>query len=117
MACKSERKYCISSPLQTCRTRKTGVRGWAEHPTFSSCGTSPNSDSRIFPDRELTRIEPSARQSTQLRSQVSSSVGRRADRAYVVVANFSGEELNVTKATVLGVAEEVSEDLVDKINA
>jgi len=30
-----------------------------------------------------------------------------------MLANFSGEELTVSKATVLGVAEEISEDLVD----
>jgi hypothetical protein len=33
-----------------------------------------------------------------------------------MLANFSGK-LTVPKATVLGVAEEVSEDFVDKINA
>ena len=61
----------------------------------------------IFPDRALTRIEPSARQSSRLTSPVSSSVSQRADRAYVMLTNFSGE-LNVPKVTVLGVAEEVS---------
>jgi hypothetical protein len=33
-----------------------------------------------------------------------------------MLANFSGE-LTAPKATILGVAEEISEDLVDKINA
>jgi hypothetical protein len=34
-----------------------------------------------------------------------------------MVANFSQETLTVPKATILGIAEEVSEPLVDKINA
>ena len=70
----------------------------------------------ISPARALTRNEPSARQSSRMTSPVSSSVIQRADRAYVMLTNFSGEELTVPKATVLGVAEEVSEDIVDKIN-
>jgi len=34
-----------------------------------------------------------------------------------MVANFSKEELAIPKATVLGVAEEITEELVNKINA
>jgi len=34
-----------------------------------------------------------------------------------MVANISSEELTIPKATVLGVAEEISEPLVDRINA
>ena len=34
-----------------------------------------------------------------------------------MVANFSKEELTIPKATVLGVAEETTEELVNKINA
>jgi hypothetical protein len=34
-----------------------------------------------------------------------------------MLANFSGEELTIPKATVIGVAEEVSESLIDSINA
>jgi len=34
-----------------------------------------------------------------------------------MIANFSGEELTIPKATVLDVAEEITEELVDKINA
>ena len=33
-----------------------------------------------------------------------------------MVANFSDEELTIPKATVLGIAEEVTEEIVDKIN-
>ena len=72
---------------------------------------------RIFPARALTHIEPSARQSSQAMLQASPNAIRRADRAYVVLATFSGETLIVPKATVLGIAEEVSEDLVNRVNA
>jgi len=34
-----------------------------------------------------------------------------------MLANFSGENLIVPKATVLGIVEEVSEDLVNRVNA
>jgi len=34
-----------------------------------------------------------------------------------MVANFSKEELTIPKATVIGVAEEIREELVNKINA
>jgi len=34
-----------------------------------------------------------------------------------MVANFSKEELTIHKATVLGVAEEITKELVNKINA
>ena len=35
----------------------------------------------------------------------------------MMLANFSNEPLTIHKATILGVAEEVSETLIDKINA
>jgi len=34
-----------------------------------------------------------------------------------MIANFSREELTIPKATVLGVAEEITEELVDQTNA
>jgi len=34
----------------------------------------------------------------------------------VMVANFSDEQLIIPKATVLGVAEDITEELVDRIN-
>ena len=37
--------------------------------------------------------------------------------SYVMVANCSNEELTIPKATALGVSEEVSVELVDRINA
>ena len=41
---------------------------------------------------------------------------KSADSAYVMLANFSNEPLTIPKATTLGVAEEASEALIDKIN-
>ena len=37
-------------------------------------------------------------------------------RAYVMLANFSDQTLTVPKPTVLGIAEEASEPLIDRIN-
>ena len=53
---------------------------------------------------------------------MTSQQGRAATKpqhscAYVMLANVSAETLTIPKATVLGVAEEVSESVVDKINA
>ena len=45
-----------------------------------------------------------------------SETGAPSRCAYVMLANFSNETLVVPKATVLGVAEEVSETLVNKLN-
>jgi hypothetical protein len=38
-------------------------------------------------------------------------------RAFVTLANFSEETLVIPKATVVGLAEEVSETIVNKINS
>jgi len=37
-------------------------------------------------------------------------------RVLIVVANFGDEQLIIPKATVLGVADEITEELVDRIN-
>jgi len=51
-------------------------------------------------------------------SRVGTSVHETSQpgRALVMLVNFSHENLTLPKSTVLGVAEEVSEELVDKIN-
>ena len=43
--------------------------------------------------------------------------GRLHSCACVMVANFSDEAITIPKATVLGIAEGISESMVDKINA
>ena len=40
-----------------------------------------------------------------------------ARSVHVMVANFSKQELTISKAIALGIAEEVAESVVDKINA
>jgi len=58
----------------------------------------------ILPARVLSRVGTSVHETSQ------------PGRALVMLANFSHETLTLPKSTVLGVAEEVSEELVDKIN-
>ena len=70
----------------------------------------------IFPARALTRVATSARPTFQVTSQRSQAVSSFTNGAYVMLANFTNEELTVPKATILGVAEELSESIVDKIN-
>ena len=41
----------------------------------------------------------------------------RSNRTLVMVANFSEEELVIPKATLLGIAEEMKEKLIDRSNA
>ena len=71
----------------------------------------------IFPVRTLSPVNPSTRQSSQQTSQCDDTVTRSANSAYVMVANFSEETLTVLKHNVLGIAQQVSEALIDKINA
>jgi hypothetical protein len=65
----------------------------------------------------LARVEKTGCQSSEMTSQHSCQASVSSNSAYVLLANFSGEKLTNSKATVLGVAEEVSETLIDSINA
>jgi len=58
----------------------------------------------ILPARVLSRVGTSVHGTSQ------------PGRALGMLANFSHEILNLPKSTVLGVAEEFSEELVDRIN-
>ena len=72
----------------------------------------------ILSARGLSRVEPKANEAFRVTSEHDRiAASTRNSCAYVMVANFSNEELTIPKATVLGVAEEVSEALVDRINA
>ena len=72
----------------------------------------------ILPARGLTRVELRSNGSSQVTSRDSCDTVRTPDnRALVMVANFNKEELTIQKATVLGVAEEIIKELVNKINA
>ena len=69
----------------------------------------------IFPARALSRVEQSVHGVT---SQAhGNATGNSSGCTYVILANFSDENLILPKATIIGVAEEISESLVNKINA
>jgi len=69
----------------------------------------------ILPALGLTRVEPRSDGSSQVMSRDGFDTVRTSDnRALVMVANFSKEELTIPKATVLRVAEEITEELVNK---
>jgi hypothetical protein len=69
----------------------------------------------IFPARALTRVNLNAHQSSHVTSQHEHVETRSPNScAYVMVANFSVESLITPRATVLGIAEEISESLVNK---
>ena len=68
----------------------------------------------ILPARALSRVEQPEHVMT---SQDDRKPAERLHScACVMVANFSDEALTIPKATVLGIAEGISEGLVDKIN-
>jgi len=69
----------------------------------------------IHPARVLTRVQArSSLQQTSPQGCIVCEAPRSC--AYVMLTNFSDEALTVPKATVLGIAEEISESIVDKIN-
>jgi len=71
----------------------------------------------VFSARALTRVGTKERDSTQLTSPPKqANTDASASNVYVMLANFSQEELTLPKDTVLGLAEEVSETLIDQIN-
>ena len=71
----------------------------------------------IFPARALTRVNVSVGQSASVTSQREQAETRPPNScAYVMIANFSDEPLTIPKSTVLGIAEEISETVVNKIN-
>jgi hypothetical protein len=70
----------------------------------------------VFPDRALAQVQQGEGQSTEMMSQRSCQASVSSNSAYVMLANFSGEKLTIRKAKILGVAEEVSESLIDSIN-
>jgi hypothetical protein len=66
-----------------------------------------------FAARALARVEQNAGHTIELTSHSSAEVTRSRNDTYFMVANFSNQELTVPKATVLGVAEEASEPLIE----
>ena len=68
----------------------------------------------VLSARALSRVEPSVQDVTSQNDLVKAR--RRRGYACVMLATFSDEVLTLPKATILGVAEEVSESIVDKNN-
>ena len=68
----------------------------------------------ILAARALSRVEQSEHSMTS--RDAHSPTGRLRSCACVMLANFSDETLTVPNATVLGIAERISESLVEKIN-
>ena len=71
----------------------------------------------IFPARALSWVGHNAQRSGKLTSQQDREVGKSADSTYVMLATFRNEPMKIPVATILGVAEEASEALIDIINA
>jgi hypothetical protein len=71
----------------------------------------------ILPTRALTRVECSTGEKPPMTSQTDQMVTKSHNtRAYAMLANFSDQTLTVPKSTVLGITEDMSELLVEKIN-
>ena len=71
----------------------------------------------VLPARALTRVECSPSKTARMTSRTDQKAVRsRNTSAYVMLANFSDQTLTVPKSTVLGIAEEASEPLIDRIN-
>ena len=71
----------------------------------------------VFPARALTRVECSPSKTSLMTSRADQKAARSPNTsAYVMLANFSDQTLTVLKSTVLGIADEASEPLIDRIN-
>jgi len=67
--------------------------------------------------RALTRVEYSPNKTSLMKSWADQKAVRsRNTSAYVMLVTFSDQTLTVPKSTVLGIAEEASEPLIDRIN-
>ena len=82
------------------------------------CGTRPYTYTGFLPARVVTRVETVTPQNSKVTSQTGFvEIGQTVYRAHVVVANFNDEPLTVPNSTVIGVAEPVSENVVNFMNS
>jgi len=72
----------------------------------------------ILTARRLSRTSLETHEPQRVTSQdLHSTTETRDGCVFIMVANFTNEQLTISKATVLGVAEEMTDELVNKINA
>jgi hypothetical protein len=72
----------------------------------------------IFTARSLTRVGSNTRGLPHVTSRADrAEIQCSKDSVYVLLTKFSEETLTIPKATILGIAEEVPEQLIDKINS
>jgi hypothetical protein len=71
----------------------------------------------IFSARALSRVEPGTKETSSVTSPGIRNVIRVSNSCVLLmVANFSDESLTIPKKTILGVAEQIEEPLVNRIN-
>jgi len=98
-------------------TAKLDVKKGEEIPSLVCIEPATIHVQGVFSARALTRVATREREPAQLTSPPEqANTDASASNVYVMLANFSQEELILPKATVLGLAEEVSETLIDQIN-
>jgi len=72
----------------------------------------------VLPARVLTRVETVTPPISKVTSQTGCvEIGQKVNRAHVIVANVNDEPLLVPNSTVTGVAEPVSENVVNLVNS
>jgi len=98
-------------------TTKLDLGKGKESPSLACVETAAIPIQGILSAHALTKVGTRERDSTQLTSPPEqANVNASANNVYVMLANFSPEKLTLHKATVLGLTEEVSEALTNRIN-
>jgi len=97
---------------------KAGDRERRKSPFSSVCETRPYTYTGVLPARVLSRVETVTPPRSKVTSQTGCvEIGQTAKRAHVIVANFNDEPLTIPKCTATGVAESVSENVVNLVNS
>jgi hypothetical protein len=112
VAYNSHRKYGHTTKMPANGYRKIRHREGENLPSLNCMETAMVSIQGFHPARVLTRVQTTS--SLQLTHRAHSEAPRNS--AHVKITNFNNKALTVPKATVLGIAEEISESIVSKIN-
>ena len=115
MACRAKENITVA-PI--CRQIVFGRLDSEEHsiPPFVCVEHAQIPIEGILQPRAFSRVTSTAHEPSQVKSKFRNETGAPSGRAYIMVANFTNEALTNPKTTVLGIDEEVSESLVDRIN-